>query len=201
MLAAQLLDGRQARLDFFLARRVDVQGLEITRQFARRFADLDGRLVDHRHHLGEARIDAGQRLDAGQRARCGGVRIAFVRVVQQADRGLRGFGEPSAIRMARALFGELRDFAFLEIERLELTHLVAQQFDARIAIARLALELDRAIHQRDPDLVRLAHAAREFECSCRSHRAVRAAHWRASATGIHAVRGCRRSARRRRAAA
>ena len=163
MLAAQLFDGRQAPFDFFLARRIDVERFEIARQFARGFADLDGGFVDHRNDLGEPRIDARQRLDSGQRARRGGVRIAFVRVVQQADRRLRGFGEPAAIRMARAFFGELRDFAFLQIERLELADLVAQQLDARIAIACLAFELDGAIHQRDPDLVRLAHVAGELE--------------------------------------
>ena len=40
---------------------------------------------------------------------------------------------------------------------------MAQQLDARFAIARLAFQLDGAIDQRDPDLVRLAHAARELE--------------------------------------
>src|SRR6185295_3145481 len=35
-------------------------------------------------------------------------------------------------------------------------------FDLRFAVARLALELDGAVHQRDPDLVRLAYAAGEF---------------------------------------
>ena len=55
------------------------------------------------------------------------------------------------------------DFALLEIECLELAGLVAQQLDARFAIARLAFELDGAIDERDPDLVRLAHAAGELE--------------------------------------
>ena len=61
-----------------------------------------------RHDLGEPRVDAGQCLDAGQCARSRGVRIAFVGIVEQANCGLRGLGEPAAIRMARALLGKSR---------------------------------------------------------------------------------------------
>ena len=163
MLAAQFFDRREPALDFFLARGIDVESFEVARQFARRFANLDGGFVHHRHHLGEPLVDARERLDAGEGARGGGVGIAFVGVVQQPDGRLRGFGEPAAIGMARAFFGELRHFAFLEVERLELAHLEAQQFDARIAIARLAFELGGAIHERDPDLVRFAHVVGELE--------------------------------------
>ena len=163
MLAAQFLDGGEPAFDFFLARRIDVERFEVTRQLARRFANLDGGFVHHRNDLGEPLIDARQRLDSGERARRGGVRIAVVGVVQQADRRLRGFGEPAAIGMARAFFGELRHFAFLEVERLELAHLEPEQLESRIAIARLAFELDGAIDERDPDLVRLAHRVGELE--------------------------------------
>ena len=120
MLAAQFFDRREAAFDFFLARRIDVESFEVARQLARRLANLDGGFVHHRNDLGEPLIDARQRLDSGQGARGRGVRVAFVGVVEQADRRLRRFGEPAAIGMARAFFGELRDFAFLQIECLEL---------------------------------------------------------------------------------
>ena len=108
MLAAEFLDRRESPLDFFLARRVDIECFEITRQLARGLANLDGCFVHQRHHFREALVDARQSADAGKRARCGCVRIALVGIVEQRDGRLRGLGETPAIGMARALLGELR---------------------------------------------------------------------------------------------
>ena len=192
VLAAQFFDGREPALDFFLPRGIDVESFQVARQFPRRFANLDGGFVHHRNDLGEPLVDARQRLDSSEGARGRGVRVAIVGVVQQPDGRLRGFGEPAAIGMAGAFFGELRHFAFLQVERLELAHLEAEQFEARIAIASLAFEFRGAIHECDPDFVCFAHLVGELEVVAEIVEQFALRVRRGSATGIRAARGCRR---------
>ncbi len=48
----------------------------------------------------------------------------------------------------------------LQLQRLELLHLVAQQVELGVAIARLGFELERAVEQLEPDAVGDAHLAR-----------------------------------------
>src|SRR5262249_488399 len=50
--------------------------------------------------------------------------------------------------------GERLGLAGLELQGFELAHLVAQQLEFRIAIARLALERERAVEELEPDAMR-----------------------------------------------
>jgi len=70
------------------------------------------------HDLREPRIDARQLFDTGEGAARGGVRIAFVGVVQKSNRGLRGFRQAPTIGMAIAFFTQIGDFAFLRSSAL-----------------------------------------------------------------------------------
>src|SRR4029077_10996601 len=57
------------------------------------------------------------------------------------------------------LFGERLGFSRLELQRPQLLHLVAQELELRVAIARLALERKRAIEELEPHPVRDADLA------------------------------------------
>ena len=49
----------------------------------------------------------------------------------------------------------------LELKRLELAHLVAQQVEPRVPVARLAFEIEHAIEQPDPHAMGDPHLADE----------------------------------------
>jgi hypothetical protein len=97
VLARQLLDRRQALLDELLPRRVDVEVVEVARELAGRLADADQRLVDQRQHRGEARVECAALAQQGERAAGRGMCVAVLGLVEQAERGARGLGEPTAI--------------------------------------------------------------------------------------------------------
>ncbi len=123
-------------------------------QLARGLTDLYGSAVDERHDGCELRIDrrqAAQRLQCAARAR---MRAAFLALIELHRGELRRLGEPPMIGEARPLRRELHDLARLEIQRLELANLVAQQLEARIPIPSLAFQVDHAVQQLHPDAMR-----------------------------------------------
>src|SRR5215469_3819689 len=75
----------------------------------------------------------------------------MVFLVQRRECGLRAGREPPAVGETPGLLGERLGLARLELQGFELAHLVTQQLELRIAIARLALERECAVEELEPD--------------------------------------------------
>src|SRR4051794_20073080 len=82
------------------------------------------------------------------------MRAPFLAFIQQLQRSLGSLGELAPICQPRVLVDEAFEFALFELQRVQLRDLVAQQFQLRVAIARLAFQLQRAIQQLEPYAVR-----------------------------------------------
>ena len=178
MLAATIFDrGEAASTSSWRAGSMS-RGFEVARQLARGFADLDGGLVDHRHDLGEPRSTLDSVLIPASAREAVACALALRRSRSSSPPPP---ARPSASRPrfeCACVLRELRHFAFLEVERLQFADLVAQQLDARFAIARLAFELEA----RFTSAIQILCASRTAASSraCRNRRAVRAARCRES---------------------
>ncbi len=89
------------------------------------------------------------------------MRTAFLALVKLMQRRLGSLGQSAAVGESGALLGERRYLSFLELQRIELTNLITQQFESGVAITRLALQLHRPVHQLQPHAVCDTHLARD----------------------------------------
>ena len=161
MLACELLDGGETPLDLLLACCVNIERLAVVLQVPGRFAHVDRSLLERRQQRCELAVETGE---GAQRLQCAaerGVRAHALILVELGERGLGAGGEPAAVGEPGVFLGERIDFTRLQPQRRQLLHLVAQQLEPRVAVACLAVELERAIEQPEPDTVRDAHLADE----------------------------------------
>ncbi len=128
-------------------------------QLTRGLANLDGRFVNQRQHGAELHVEGCKAANSLQCAADGRMSAAFFVFVQLQQRCLRSFGKASAIGQASALFVESAHLTIGELQRIELAHLIAQQLEASVPVARQALELDHPIELAEPDAVRDLHLA------------------------------------------
>ena len=162
VLARELLDRRQPPLDLLLARGVDIEGLAIALELARRLAHLDRGLLQHRQQPRELAVESGESPQRLQRPAHRSVRARALVLVELRERGVSACGEPPAVREPRALLAERLDLARPELEGLELLRLVAQELQPRVAVARLAFELERTVEQPEPRPMRDADLGGEL---------------------------------------
>ena len=89
-------------------------------------------------------------LQRGERAARDRVRVALLGIVEEGDRGLRRLDQAAAVHEPLALLEQLRELAVLHVERFELADLELHELGARVAVAHAALEIERAVQQREP---------------------------------------------------
>ena len=99
----------------------------------------------------------GERVEPADGARQAARERLFLVVVQRLGNGLHAFDQFRAVREARVFLFKLRDFVGLETQRLQLAYLVAQQFQARLAIGALALKRVQTLGQGLQRVVLLRH--------------------------------------------
>src|SRR5437763_6060411 len=162
VLARELLDRRQTPLDLLLARGVDIEGLAIALELARRLAHLDRGLLQHRQQPRELAVESGESPQRLQRPAHRSVRARALVLVELRERGVSACGEPPAVREPCALLAERLDLARPELEGLELLRLVAQELQPRVAVARLAFELERTVEEPEPRPMRDADLGGEL---------------------------------------
>src|SRR5204863_113436 len=141
---------RQPPLDLLLARGVDIEGLAIALELARRLAHLDRRLLQHRQQPRELAVESGESPQRLQRPAHRSVRARALVLVELRERGVSACGEAPAVREPCAFLAERLDLARPELEGLELLRLVAQELQPRVAVARLAFELERTVEEPEP---------------------------------------------------
>jgi hypothetical protein len=87
------------------------------------------------------------------------VRVGRAGFIQALERAARGLRQPAAVGDAGPLLVEGGEFALAELHGLQLLHLVAQQVEAGVPIARRRFHRDAAVHQREPGGARGADLA------------------------------------------
>src|SRR6185437_3013577 len=153
VLAGEILDRGEAPLDLVLTCRVEIEPLEIMLHLARRLPKLNDGALEEGQKSRDLRIERARAAQRRERAARGGMRARLLALVKVRERKLCALGELAAVDQARALLRETLALAFAERERFELTKLVFEELEARIAIVRLALELQGAVEQRQPHAV------------------------------------------------
>jgi len=161
MFARELLDRRQALFHVILAAGVHIKAIQIVLQLARRLADLNARFYDQGRNACKLRIDAGETLQGENRTAHARMRAARILFEELHERGLCAFGQAATVGKTRTLLGQLFELRGRKLQGLKLALLMSQKIDARVAVARAAFQIERAIHDLKPDAMRDADLARQ----------------------------------------
>ncbi len=141
MLARQRLERGRAPFHVFLARRVDVQGLEITSQGLGRFPQGNRRFRQHLSGRRQRRIGFASGAQCGLSLGDQAVRIEAFRFVNGGERRSCGLGEPAAIGDAPAFDEQFLDGRHRRDLGGEFGDLVAQQIQPGVAVRHRGTEI------------------------------------------------------------